>query len=171
MGNETTRRGLFKGAMTAAAFAALPVSIQKALATPAAVRTGTIEDVKHIVILMQENRSFDMYFGTKRGVRGFGDPFPPPTVSGRPAWYQMSGPSATAQTTLPFPILQSDNWAFPPDLPHGIDTQQAAWVKARLLIGRSTNLLLRWATTPATSCRSNSPSPKLLRLVTTTTAR
>jgi phospholipase C len=127
MGNETTRRGLLKGAMTSAAFAALPASIRKALATPAAVRTGTIEDVKHIVILMQENRSFDMYFGTKRGVRGFGDPFPPPTVSGRPAWYQRSGPSATAQTTLPFPILQSDNWAFPPDLPHGIDTQQAAW--------------------------------------------
>jgi len=30
--------------------------------------------VEHIVILMQENRSFDHYFGTLRGVRGFGDP-------------------------------------------------------------------------------------------------
>jgi phospholipase C len=35
--------------------------------------TGTISDVKHVVILMQENRSFDHYFGTLRGVRGFGD--------------------------------------------------------------------------------------------------
>ena len=35
--------------------------------------TGTIADVKHVVILMQENRSFDHYFGTLRGVRGFGD--------------------------------------------------------------------------------------------------
>ncbi len=35
--------------------------------------TGTIRDVKHVVILMQENRSFDHYFGTLRGVRGFGD--------------------------------------------------------------------------------------------------
>ena len=34
---------------------------------------GTIADVKHVVILMQENRSFDHYFGTLRGVRGFGD--------------------------------------------------------------------------------------------------
>jgi phospholipase C len=127
MKTDTTRRGLFKGAMTAAAFAALPPSIQKAFATKAAVSTGTIEDVKHIVILMQENRSFDMYFGTKFGVRGFGDPHPQPTVSGQPAWYQKSDPSASATTTLPFPILQSDNWAFPPDLPHGIDTQQAAW--------------------------------------------
>jgi phospholipase C len=30
-------------------------------------------DIKHVVILMQENRSFDHYFGTLRGVRGFGD--------------------------------------------------------------------------------------------------
>ena len=35
--------------------------------------TGTIADVQHVVILMQENRSFDHYFGTLRGVRGFGD--------------------------------------------------------------------------------------------------
>ncbi|HTW04477.1 MAG TPA: phospholipase C, phosphocholine-specific [Streptosporangiaceae bacterium] len=35
--------------------------------------SGTISDVKHVVILMQENRSFDHYFGTLRGVRGFGD--------------------------------------------------------------------------------------------------
>jgi phospholipase C len=38
-------------------------------------RTGTIADLKHIVIVMQENRSFDHYFGTLKlpGVRGFGD--------------------------------------------------------------------------------------------------
>jgi phospholipase C len=35
--------------------------------------SGTIADMKHVVILMQENRSFDHYFGTLRGVRGFGD--------------------------------------------------------------------------------------------------
>jgi phospholipase C len=35
--------------------------------------SGTIADLKHVVILMQENRSFDHYFGTLRGVRGFGD--------------------------------------------------------------------------------------------------
>src|ERR1700761_6090094 len=34
---------------------------------------GTIADLKHVVILMQENRSFDHYFGTLRGVRGFAD--------------------------------------------------------------------------------------------------
>jgi phospholipase C len=35
--------------------------------------TGTIADIKHVVILVQENRSFDHYFGTLSGVRGFGD--------------------------------------------------------------------------------------------------
>jgi Phosphoesterase family len=39
----------------------------------AAAATGTIADLKHVVILMQENRSFDHYFGTLRGVRGFSD--------------------------------------------------------------------------------------------------
>ena len=127
MVNDTTRRGLFRGAMGAAAIAALPPSIRKAFATKAAVTTGTIKDIKHVVILMQENRSFEMYFGTKFGVRGFGDPHPHPTVSGQPVWYQKSGPGDDATTTLPFPILQSDNWAFPPDLPHGFSDQQGAW--------------------------------------------
>ncbi len=32
-----------------------------------------ITDIDHVVILIQENRSFDHYFGSYRGVRGFGD--------------------------------------------------------------------------------------------------
>ena len=35
--------------------------------------TGTLADVKHVVFLMQENRSFDHYFGTMKGVAGFDD--------------------------------------------------------------------------------------------------
>jgi phospholipase C len=42
-------------------------------ASASAKRTGTIKDVKHVVILMQENRSFDHYYGALRGVRGFAD--------------------------------------------------------------------------------------------------
>ena len=109
--------------LTAAAFAALPPSIQKALAIPAAVTHGTIKDVKHVVILMQENRSFDMYFGTKFGVRGFGDPHPQPTVSGQPVWYQTNGTNASPTTTLPFQILPSENWALAPSYPHAIAQQ------------------------------------------------
>lgn len=43
----------------------------------AAARTrrcgGQLRDIEHIVVLMQENRSFDEYFGTFPGVRGFDD--------------------------------------------------------------------------------------------------
>src|SRR5271167_3201799 len=69
----------------------LPASIERALAIPAASVHGTIEDVQHIVILMLENRSFDHYFGTLRGVRGFGDRHPVPLESGKPAWFQSDG--------------------------------------------------------------------------------
>ena len=46
----------------------LPLSIQKALAIDPAPGS-TYMDAEHIVILMQENRSFDHTFGTLRGVR------------------------------------------------------------------------------------------------------
>ena len=51
----------------------LPPNVQKALAQPAP-GPGSINEIKHIVLLMQENRSFDHYFGTLSGVRGFSDP-------------------------------------------------------------------------------------------------
>ncbi len=57
-----------------AAASTLGTTISKALAIPANHRTGTIKDVEHIVVLMQENRPFDHHFGTLRGVRGFADP-------------------------------------------------------------------------------------------------
>lgn len=57
---------------------ALPPALARAAAIDADVRSGTIKDVEHVVILMQENRGFDHYFGTLPGVRGFGDRFPIP---------------------------------------------------------------------------------------------
>jgi phospholipase C len=71
------RRGFLKLAAGAALGAsALPPVLAQAASLPARRITGTIQDVQHVVILMQENRSFDHYFGTLRGVRGFGDPRP-----------------------------------------------------------------------------------------------
>jgi phospholipase C len=43
---------------------------------------ASLADVEHVVILMQENRSFDHYFGTLSGVRGFSDPDVPVQVVG-----------------------------------------------------------------------------------------
>jgi phospholipase C len=79
----TRRRFLQYTALGSAAAAAAGLSAGPAAASvarrSAAARalpkgwTGTIADLKHVVILMQENRSFDHYFGTLSGVRGFGD--------------------------------------------------------------------------------------------------
>jgi phospholipase C len=51
-------------------------------------RRGSIKDVEHIVVLMQENRSFDHYFGTLSGVRGFGDPNVQIQPNGKSVFYQ-----------------------------------------------------------------------------------
>ena len=63
-----SRRKFLTGTATtgaaALAISAFPPSIRRALAIPANNKTGTIMDVEHVVILMQENRSFDHYFGT-----------------------------------------------------------------------------------------------------------
>ena len=50
---------------------------------PADRRGGSIKDVRHVVILMMGRRSFDHYFGTLRGVRGFGDRHPIPLPNGK----------------------------------------------------------------------------------------
>lgn len=71
---NTDRRQFLQLMGMSALGSTLNANIAKALAIPANNRTGTIRDVEHIVVLMQENNSFDKYFGTLRGVRGFADP-------------------------------------------------------------------------------------------------
>ncbi|KAL1988863.1 hypothetical protein VTN96DRAFT_6852 [Rasamsonia emersonii] len=48
------------------------VVVAASLATAASA--GSLKDIKHVVLFMQENRAFDHYFGTMAGVRGFADP-------------------------------------------------------------------------------------------------
>jgi phospholipase C len=50
-----------------------------------------LDQVQHVVFLIQENCSFDRYFGTLRGVRGFSDPHSPKLPSGQPVFYQPTG--------------------------------------------------------------------------------
>lgn len=63
-------------------------SLQKAMAIPAKNSSGSIMDVEHVVIFMQENRAFDHYFGTFAGVRGQGDPRPLRLGNGHSVWRQ-----------------------------------------------------------------------------------
>jgi phospholipase C len=128
MTSGTRRRFLRMGAAAAAA-SAIPASIARALAIPAARVTGTIMDVEHVVILMQENRSFDHYFGTLGGVRGFGDPRPITLRNGKPVWYQ---PGDDDSHVLPFALRggsDTENRAqcVETDLPHGWKGSQRTW--------------------------------------------
>ncbi|MET8564031.1 phosphocholine-specific phospholipase C [Streptomyces flaveolus] len=112
---EVNRRRFLQIAGATTAFTALSSSIQRAAALPAHHRTGSVDDVEHIVVLMQENRSFDHYFGSLRGVRGFGDPRAV-TQNGRSVWKQSDG----TKDVLPFhPDADDLGLAFIQDLPHG----------------------------------------------------
>jgi phospholipase C len=88
---EINRRRFLQLAGGSVAATMLSDSIARALTIPANHATRSIEDIEHIVVLMQENRSFDHYFGVMRGVRGFGDPHPITLPSGQPVWYQADG--------------------------------------------------------------------------------
>ena len=132
-----------------AVLATFPPAIQRALAIPANQRTRSLQDVEHIVVLTQENRSFDHYFGTLAGVRGFGDPFPVPVmdrvnmfnrktvfvqpsvggapVPGRPNWPQ-------SRAIAPFHLNTAQDFAVMrvAGTPHSWLDAQAAWDLGRM---------------------------------------
>src|ERR1700751_2214861 len=94
---DSNRRTFLQRTAAGLSLAGWPSLIDRALAVPAARRSGTIMDVEHVVILMQENRSFDHYFGTLRGVRGFSDPRAVSLPSGKRVCQQL-GPDGTSHT-------------------------------------------------------------------------
>lgn len=122
---EVNRRRFLQLAGATTAFSALSASIERAAALPANHRSGSIEDVEHIVVLMQENRSFDHYFGRLRGVRGFGDPHPVSLDGGRSVWHQTK---SDGTEVLPFhPEADDLGMQFLEGLPHGWSDGQEAY--------------------------------------------
>ncbi|HYN97252.1 MAG TPA: phospholipase C, phosphocholine-specific [Pilimelia sp.] len=129
LSHGTTRRRLLAGGAGivggAAAGSLLPPSVHAALA--AAPRQGGLRAIKHVVFLMQENRSFDHYFGALRGVRGFGDRNAITLPDGRSVFEQPAGAGAV----LPFSVREAASGAnkdlqFIDDLPHGWPDGQLA---------------------------------------------
>jgi phospholipase C len=96
-----SRRDLLKGGAIAgaglASSALLPGPLLRALA--GAPACGKLSDIEHIVILIQENRSFDHYFGRYKGVRGFDD-----TSVNRSVFSQHYG-AGLEPLTMPNPLL------------------------------------------------------------------
>lgn len=85
-----TRRRFLSGSAALAAMTALelmPPNLRRTLAAGVPKR-GSLRDIKHVVLLMQENRSFDHYFGTLSGVRGFGDPDALMLANGKSVFHQ-----------------------------------------------------------------------------------
>src|ERR1700686_2433751 len=82
-----------------------------------------LTDIEHVVILIQENRSFDHYFGSYRGVRGFSD---------QSVTFQQSDPANTTSspvgTLLPFHLGTSKtNAACTHDITHDWAPQHQSW--------------------------------------------
>ena len=93
----------------------IPDAIARALAINPAAGT-TFRDAEHVVILMQENRSFDHSYGALRGVRGFRDPRAHVQPNGNPVWFQTD---AKGDTYAPFRLdITATNATWIGGLPH-----------------------------------------------------
>src|ERR1700761_1716200 len=114
-----TRRDFIKKAALLAGATSLagiiPASIQKAMAINPAPGT-TYMDAEHIVILMQENRSFDHVYGTLKGVRGYNDPRAINLPNKNKVWLQSN---AKGETYAPFRLdIKNTKATWMNSLPH-----------------------------------------------------
>ena len=95
--------------------AALLASVERASAIEAA-KGSTYLDAEHIVVLMQENRSFDHAYGMLRGVRGFNDPRAVTLPDQNPVWLQTN---SAGETYAPFRLnIEDTNATWLGSLPH-----------------------------------------------------
>lgn len=129
-----TRRDVLRAGMAGGAAAALaPLDtaavLERALAaTPAGC--GRLEDIEHIVMFVQENRSLDQYFGTYPGVRGFGDPKVKKLNdgSGLPVFAQPGYPASGYGGHLyPFHLDTNANGECTNDVTHDWGPQHRVW--------------------------------------------
>ncbi|MGW1347243.1 phosphocholine-specific phospholipase C [Kribbella sp. NPDC002412] len=127
---EISRRLVLGSAAGGVAASLLPPSLHAAMAQP--VRRGGLRAVEHVIVLMQENRSFDHYYGTLRGVRGYGDRQPLRLRNGKTVFHQ---PRTGGGEVLPFSIRKAaadagrapDDIQYLGDLPHGFNDATQAW--------------------------------------------
>ena len=136
------RAFLRQGARTvgaAATLSMLPAAIRKALAIQPRVETASLQDVAHIVVLTQENRSFDHLFGALNGVRGFSDRFAIPIEGDSPAqprtvWQQARMDAQGSKPVLPFHLDTQANFALmrAEGAAHTWPDAQQAWAHGKL---------------------------------------
>src|SRR5690606_24039584 len=120
---DTRRDFLKKAGMLAGGMgltAGMPPSIQRALEINPDKGT-TFYDAEHIVLVMQENRSFDHCFGALQGVRGYNDPRAIRLPDQKPVWLQTD---AMDNTYAPFRLdIKNTKVTWMGDLPHSRASQ------------------------------------------------
>src|SRR6202789_153784 len=123
----TTRRDFFKRAAMMSGGTGLAANLLEAIEKASAIdpqQGSTYLDAEHVVILMQENRSFDHSFGALRGVRGFRDPRAVTLPGGLPVWVQTD---ADGKSYVPFRLdLHGSQATWMSCLPHDRGDQVAA---------------------------------------------
>jgi phospholipase C len=114
-----SRRQFLRAAASSGAaglFGVFPAAIRRAVAIDPEPGSTAL-DAEHVVVLMQENRSFDHAFGTLRGVRGFNDPRAVTLPNGNPVWAQSN---AAGETYVPFRLdIKESKTTWMGSLPHG----------------------------------------------------
>lgn len=127
-----TRRDFLKLATLASGAAGIsgvfPESIERAYAIAPDPGT-TWQDAEHIVILMQENRSFDHAYGMLRGVRGYNDPRALRLPNGNSVFVQTD---KEGQSYAPWRLdIHDTRITWMGSLPHSRDSQIDAWNSGR----------------------------------------
>lgn len=129
----TRRRllGAAAGAAVAAAANLMPLNLRRVLAQDQP-RPGALRDIKHVVLLMQENRSFDHYFGTLAGVRGFDDKSALVLPSGKSVFHQPD-PANPLGYLLPFHLdTRTTSAQKIPSTSHAWGVQHDSWNGGRM---------------------------------------
>jgi len=131
--SDVTRRELVRAGLGGAAalygldrLAGVGGGLARALAEPAKI--GRLRDIEHVVIFMQENRSFDHYFGTYPGVRGFEDPH---ALAGVFEQRGFNSPGHGGKL-LPFHLDSTMNGECTHDITHDWGPQHRAWNGGRM---------------------------------------
>jgi phospholipase C len=125
-GTITRRQALGAAAAGAGALAAQTAAAKADLVSQlagAASSCGSLNDIEHVIFFIQENRSFDHYFGTAKGVRGFADPGAMPGVFNQPG-YPAPGYGGEL---LPFHINAAANGECTHDITHNWGPQHLSW--------------------------------------------
>ena len=100
-----------------------PKVIASASSTTCAPLKNRLSQIEHVVFLIQENRSFDHYFGSYRGVRGFDD-----HPSGSNGVFAQPAPPGGSGAVLPFHLdTATTNAACTNDINHDWGPQHRYW--------------------------------------------